>query len=267
LRARAQASFRKPAHASALRTGSGMSKLYGMLGADLIRLEIDMNADVGEGFPDDERLLGVVTSANVACGFHAGSGDSMRVTCATAAANAVAVGAHPSYRDREGFGRRALRVAPEVLRADVAEQVEALVGIAAEEGIAVVYLKPHGALYTCAIDDGEVAEAIVSVACDYALAVLAWPGSELLALAQASGLEAVAEGFADRGYSNGRLRHREAPGALLGADEAAMQAVTLARTGGVGSICVHGDTPGAADLAAQVRAALIDTGAVVRRFA
>jgi 5-oxoprolinase (ATP-hydrolysing) subunit A len=230
-------------------------------------VKIDLNADVGEGFPDDERLLAVVTSANVACGFHAGSTESMRVTCASAAARAVAVGAHPSYRDREGFGRRALEVAAEALREDVAEQVEALVGIAAEEGAAVVYLKPHGALYTRAIDDDEVAGAVVGVARDHALAVLAWPHSKLLAQARACGLEAVAEGFADRGYAAGRLVPRDAPGALLDADEAAVQAVKLARAGEVGSICVHGDTPGAAELAARVRAALEEAGASVRRFA
>jgi 5-oxoprolinase (ATP-hydrolysing) subunit A len=238
-----------------------------MLGAGPVGVEIDLNADVGEGFPDDERLLGVVTSANVACGFHAGSAESMRVTCATAAGRSVAVGAHPSYRDRDGFGRRAFDVSPQALREDVAEQVGALVGIAAEEGVAVVYLKPHGALYTRAIDDDEVAGAIVSVACDHALAVLAWPRSELLVQARTCGLEAVAEGFADRGYADGRLVPRDAPGALLGADEAAAQAVTLARAGEVGSICVHGDTPGAADLAAQVRAALTEAGASMHRFA
>lgn len=230
-------------------------------------MKIDLNADVGEGFPDDERLLAVVTSANVACGFHAGSIESMRVTCASAAARAVAVGAHPSYRDREGFGRRALEVAAEALREDVSEQVEALVGIAAEEGAAVVYLKPHGALYTCAIDDDEVAGAVVGVARDHALAVLAWPHSKLLVQARACGLEAVAEGFADRGYAAGRLVPRDAPRALLDADEAAAQAVKLARAGEVGSICVHGDTPAAAELAARVRAALEEAGASVRRFA
>lgn len=229
--------------------------------------EIDLNADIGEGFADDEHLLAVVTSASIACGFHAGSAESMRAACACAVRHGVAVGAHPSYRDRDGFGRRALELEPEVVREDVAEQVEALVEIAAAEGVAVVYLKPHGALYTRAIDDAEVASAIVSVACDHSLAVLAWPGSELAALARASGLEAVAEGFADRGYAGGRLLPRDAPGALLGADEAAMQAVALARAGEVKSICVHGDTPGAADLAARVRTALTESGASVHRFA
>ena len=228
---------------------------------------VDLNADVGEGFPDDERLLDVVTSANVACGFHAGSRETMRLACAAAAARGVAIGAHPSYRDREGFGRRALQVPVETLRADLTEQVETLAGIATEQGAAVTYLKPHGALYTRAIDDSEVADAIVAAARDHGLAVLAWPGSELLARTRGASLRAVAEGFADRGYAGGRLVPRDEPGALLAADEAASQAVALARTGDVGSICVHGDTPGAASLAARVRASLEEAGVSVRRFA
>ncbi len=230
-------------------------------------MDVDLNADIGEGFPDDERLLEVVTSANVACGFHAGSTETMRTVCAAAAHRAVAVGAHPSYRDREGFGRRARDLAPESLRADVAEQVETLATIAAAEGAPVSYLKPHGALYTRAIAAGDVAAAIVAVAHEHGLAVLAWPGSKLFEQARAAGLQAVAEGFADRGYGNGGLVPRDQPGALLAADAAAAQAVRLARAAEVRSICVHGDTPGAAALAAQVRAALVEAGILLRRFA
>jgi UPF0271 protein len=230
-------------------------------------VDVDLNADIGEGFPDDERLLAVVTSANVACGFHAGSSETMRTVCAAAARRGVAVGAHPSYRDRESFGRRALEVTPESLRADVAEQVETLAGIAAAEGAAASYLKAHGALYTRAIWDGDVAAAIVAVAGHHSLAVLAWPGSELFEQARDAGLRAINEGFADRGYANGRLVPRDEPGALLEADAAAAQAVGLARAGEVRSICVHGDTPGAAALAAQVRAALVEAGISLRRFA
>jgi 5-oxoprolinase (ATP-hydrolysing) subunit A len=230
-------------------------------------VDVDLNADVGEGFPDDERLLDVVTSANVACGFHAGSSETMRTVCAAAAARGVAVGAHPSYRDADGFGRRELEVAPEVVRADVGEQVAALAGIAAVEGAAVTYVKPHGALYTRAVTDGEVAAAIVAAARDHGLAILAWPGSELALQARGRGLQAFAEGFADRGYAGGRLLPRDQPGALLAATEAATQAVALANAGEVRSICVHGDTPGAAELAAGVRAALVSAGFSVRRFA
>jgi 5-oxoprolinase (ATP-hydrolysing) subunit A len=227
---------------------------------------IDLNADVGEGFPDDDRLLDVVTSANVACGFHAGSAETMRAVCAAAAERNVAIGAHPSYRDQGSFGRRDLDVALHVLHADVTEQVAALVEIAKDEGTEVTYVKPHGALYTRAIADRDVARVIVGAVREHGLAMLAWPGSELFEQALAAGLEAFAEGFADRGYANGRLVPRDRPGALLPAPEAARQAVSLARAGAVRSICVHGDNPGAAALAAEVRAALAEAGLTVRRF-
>jgi UPF0271 protein len=229
-------------------------------------VDVDLNADVGEGFADDERLLDVVTSANVACGFHAGSRETMRMICALAGERGVAIGAHPSYRDPEGFGRRALEVAPDVLRDEVAEQMAVLAEIAAGEGAQVTYVKPHGALYTRAIADGDVADAIVAAVSDYGVAMLAWPGSELFERARAAGLASFAEGFADRGYADGRLVPRDRPGALLAAREAAQQALALARAGAVQSICVHGDSPGAAALAAQVRAALAEAGFTVRRF-
>jgi UPF0271 protein len=228
---------------------------------------IDLNADVGEGFADDERLLDVVTSANVACGLHAGSVETMRMVCAAAASRGVAIGAHPSYRDREGFGRRELEVRVDALRDDVAEQLAVLMEIAAGEGAGVGYVKPHGALYTRAIDDGEVAGAIVDAVVDHGVAVLAWPGSELFEQARLAGVESFAEGFADRGYAGGRLVPRDRPGALLEAPEAAQQAVALAEAGEVQSICVHGDSPGAADLAVRVRSALAAAGIAVHRFA
>ena len=230
-------------------------------------MAIDLNADVGEGFADDERLLEIVTSANVACGFHAGSAETMRTMCAAAAGRLdLAIGAHPSYRDREGFGRRALDLPAETVRDDVAEQVATLFDIARREGAFVSYVKPHGALYTRAIADADVARAIVEATFDYGVAMLAWPGSELFEQARAGGMEAFAEGFADRGYANGRLVPRDQQGALLAAPEAAAQAVALAHAGEVRSICVHGDSPGAADTAAQVRAALVEAGFTVRRF-
>ena len=228
---------------------------------------VDLNADVGEGFPDDERLLEIVTSANVACGFHAGSVETMRMLCAAAAGRAdLAIGAHPSYRDREGFGRRALDVPADTVRDDVAEQVATLSEIARGEGAFVSYVKPHGALYTRAIADEEVARAIVDATFDYGVAMLAWPGSALFEQARDGGMEAFAEGFADRGYANGALLPRDQAGALLAAPEAAAQAVGLARAGEVRSICVHGDSPGAAGTAAQVRAALVEAGFTLRRF-
>ncbi|MGN6798515.1 MAG: LamB/YcsF family protein [Gaiellaceae bacterium] len=230
-------------------------------------MAVDLNADVGEGFPDDERLLGTVTSASVACGFHAGSAETMRMVCGAAALRAdVALGAHPSYRDREGFGRRVLDVPLDTLRDDIAEQLETLFEIAIEEGAFVTYVKPHGALYTRAIADAEVARAIVDATFSYGVAMLAWPGSELLKQTRDGGMEVFAEGFADRGYANGRLVPRDQPGALLAAQDAAAQAVALAEAGEVRSICVHGDSPGAADTATQVRAALAEAGFAVRRF-
>jgi len=230
-------------------------------------MAIDLNADVGEGFADDERLLDIVTSVNVACGFHAGSAETMRMLCAAAAERGdLAVGAHPSYRDREGFGRRALDVPLDALRDDVVEQLATLFEIAPAEGAFVTYVKPHGALYTRAIADADVARVIVDATFDYGVAILAWPGSALVEQAGAGGMEAFAEGFADRGYVNGALVPRDRPGALLAAADAARQSVALAQAGEIRSICVHGDSPGAADTAAQVRGALTTAGFAVRRF-
>jgi UPF0271 protein len=229
---------------------------------------VDLNADVGEDAGNDEELLELVTSANVACGFHAGSRESMRRVCGAAAALGVTVGAHPSFRDREGFGRRDLDVASHVVRAEVAEQVAALHDSARAEGARVAYLKPHGALYHRAAVDADCAAAIVAVAAEHGLAVLGWPRSELVEQARAAGLAVVPEGFADRGYAaDGTLLPRSAPGALLDADAASVQAVVVARAGRVRSICVHGDSPGAAVVAARVRAALAGAGFELRAFA
>jgi UPF0271 protein len=223
---------------------------------------IDLNADVGEGF-DDEGVMRSVTSVSVACGFHAGDAETMRRVCASAVEHAIALGAHVSYRDRDGFGRRALDADPAVIRTEVAEQIGALQ--AAARGRAS-YVKPHGALYHRASVDDAVAVAIVDASAP--LAVVAFPGSSLYEHAHARGLTAVPEGFADRGYAaDGTLLPRGAVGALLAPADAAAQAVALARSGAVGSICVHSDTEGAADVAAAVRAALEDAGFDVRPFA
>jgi UPF0271 protein len=231
-------------------------------------LQVDLNADVGEGLPHDEELLEVVTSANVACGFHAGSGETMREVCRLAAARGVTVGAHPSFRDREGFGRRDADVAPHVIEAEVAEQVAALGDAARQEGAVVAYVKPHGALYHRAARDGDCAAAIVAVARAHALAVLGWPGSELVEQARTAGLEAVGEGFADRGYAaDGTLVPRGEPGAVLGPEDAARQAVAIARAARARSICVHGDSPASPQIARRVRAALAGAGLELRAFA
>lgn len=227
---------------------------------------VDLNADVGEGFAADAALLGLVTSASIACGFHAGDEQSMRVACEAAVAAGVAIGAHVSYRDREGFGRRELRVDAATIADDAAEQIEALQAAADRAGGRVVYVKPHGALYHRASSDGDCADAIAQAAGRGRLAVLGFPGSELLVRAGEAGLVAVAEGFADRSYAaDGTLVPRGEATSLLGADAAARQAVVLA--GSVRSICVHSDTPGAVEVAAAVRDALAAAGVELRPFA
>ena len=225
---------------------------------------VDLNADLGEGVTDDEGLLDVVTSANVACGFHAGDGATMRRVCEGAARRGVVVGAQVSYDDREHFGRRHLDVAPDVLTAWVREQVELLEEVAAGTGTRVAYVKPHGALYNRVVDDEEQAAAVL--AGSGRLPVLGLPGSAVLRLAGEAGRHGVVEGFPDRGYTeDGRLVPRDRPGALVeGAAAIAGNAVMMARAGAVRSLCVHGDSPGAVAAAAAVRAALEDDGCVVR---
>jgi 5-oxoprolinase (ATP-hydrolysing) subunit A len=242
-------------------------KLFGNLSSPGEMAVVDLNADVGEGFPADAALFRLVTSANVACGFHAGDTETMRAACERAVAAGAAIGAHVSYRDREGFGRRPLPVVPATVAVEAADQIAALRAAAAAAGARVAYMKPHGALYHRASGDRECAEALVVAAADAGLAVLGFPGSSLLACALEGGLLAVAEGFADRTYAaDGSLVPREEQSALLDADAAARQALALAQGGTVQSICVHGDSAGAAALAARVRHALIDAGIELRSF-
>lgn len=224
---------------------------------------IDLNADLGEGVTDDAGLLRVVTSANVACGFHAGDETTMRAVCEIAAERGVAVGAQVSYRDREGFGRRAMDVEATLLASWVAEQVEVLSGIAADVGIEVTYLKPHGALYNRVIDDAGQAAAVLEGSSD--LPVLTLPIGELRGRALATGREVRTEGFPDRGYGDdGRLLPRSQEGALVGDPERiALNAIDLARNG-IDSVCVHGDSPGAVAAAIRVRRALTDAGYLLR---
>ena len=251
-------------------------------------LTIDLNADLGEGFGvwqlgDDDALLGVVSSANVACGFHAGDPVTMRRVCARAAAAGVAVGAQVSYRDLAGFGRRFIDVDADELTADVLYQLAALDGIARVAGTRVSYVKPHGALYNAVVTHEGQARAVLDavLAYDRRLPVLGLPGSVLLREAEAGGMQPVPEGFADRGYTPaGTLVPRTEPGAVLH-DPAvvAERAVRMAADGvvvavdgssvlmPVRSVCVHGDTPNAVEIARSVRAALEATGVVVAPFA
>ena len=231
---------------------------------------IDLNADLGEGSPGDTALFAIVTSANVACGFHAGDESTMRAACREAVGHGVAIGAHVSYRDREGFGRRPLEIPSDVVESETAEQIEALRACAEAEGATVTYLKPHGALYGRATVDEDCANALVAAAARTGgiRHILCLPGSALLVSAQEAGLEPVAEAFADRGYlRDGSLIPRGTSGDLLGEDDAARQAGAIAAAGEARSICVHGDSAGAVRLAARIARELEAAGIVLRSFA
>ncbi|WP_235531075.1 MULTISPECIES: LamB/YcsF family protein [unclassified Nocardioides] len=235
---------------------------------------IDLNADVGESFGrwelgDDAALLPHLTSANVACGFHAGDPLTLRRTCDRAVAHGVVIGAQVGYRDLAGFGRRFIDVAPDELEADVLYQLSALSGIAAAAGGAVAYLKPHGALYHAVSSQEAQADAVIAAVVAFGgLPVLGLAGSPFLSRVAAAGLPTVGEGFADRAYlPDGGLVPRSEPGAVLVDSSAvAAQAVRLAQSGDVQSLCIHGDSPGAAASAAAVRAALSDAGIAVKAF-
>lgn len=248
---------------------------------------MDLNADLGEGFGvwqlgDDAALLDLVTSANVACGFHAGDAVTMRRVCAGAAERGVAVGAQVGYRDLVGFGRRPIAYEFAELRDEILYQLGALDGFCRVVGTRVRHLKPHGALYHAVAHDESQAAAVVAAVAEYddQLPLLCPPGSVLAQLATGAGLRAVGEGFADRGYlPNGRLVPRGAPDALITDPELmARQAVRIAtdRTvvavdGSVipcpaQSICLHGDTPGAVRCAELIRAVLVDAGVPLSPF-
>jgi UPF0271 protein len=246
---------------------------------------VDLNSDLGEGFGawslgDDLALLDVVTSANVACGFHAGDPRTLERTVAAAAERGVVIGAQVSYPDLVGFGRRAMDVAPADLTADVLYQLGALQAFARVAGTDVRYVKPHGALYNRTVVDEVQAAAVVKAVTlyDSSLAVLTLPGSELAHAASSVGIRVLAEGFADRAYTHdGQLVPRGEPGAVV-TDEAdvvarAVRMVTeqrVAAHGGgevelrIDSLCVHGDTPGAARLARGVREGLEAAGVEVK---
>ncbi|SED29969.1 UPF0271 protein [Streptomyces sp. 2224.1] len=249
---------------------------------------IDLNADLGEGFgrwqlTDDEALLSVVTSANVACGFHAGDPATMRRVCELAAERGVVIGAQVSYRDLAGFGRRAMEVPPKELSAEITYQIGALDVFARAAGTRVRYVKPHGALYNRCVHDEEQAGAVIDGirAAGGGLPVLGLPGSRLHEAAGRAELPVVGEAFADRSYTDeGTLVPRREPGAVVhDADEVVKRALGMARDRTVTSrdgrrvaitarsLCLHGDTPGAADLARRVRSELAAAGVRIRSFA
>ena len=260
----------------------------GSRGARAGMIAVDLNADVGESFGrwvlgDDEAMLDVVTSANVACGFHAGDALTLHRTVAAAAARGVVIGAQVSYRDLAGFGRRFLDMAPDELTADVIYQIGALDGLSRSVGSSVKYVKPHGALYNAVVRNSGQAAAVVAAVCafDASLPVVGLPGSEFLRLAAEAGLTIVREAFADRAYNaDGTLVSRREPGAVLSDPSAiAARVLTLVTIGSVAavtgesvpvvadSICVHGDSPGAVGIARAVRAALTGAGVDLRPFA
>ncbi|WP_114559988.1 LamB/YcsF family protein [Desertihabitans aurantiacus] len=249
---------------------------------------VDLNSDLGEGFGhwtlgDDDALLSVVTSANVACGFHASDPLIMARVCERAVQSDVAIGAQVGYRDLPGFGRRFIDVEPDALRADVLYQLGALDGFARVAGSRVRYVKPHGALYNTIVHHEEQAAAVVRAVVDYdaSLPVLGLPGSAWLRLAGEAGLTVVHEAFADRAYTpEGTLVSRRLPGAVLhDAEEIAARCVAMATgqpvtdvEGGQlvlepASICVHGDTPGAVEIARTVRDRLTAAGVELAPFA
>jgi UPF0271 protein len=253
------------------------------------RLAIDLNSDVGEGFGSwrmgpDEELLQLVSSANVACGFHGGDPSWMRRTCDTAVRHGVTIGAHVGFPDLAGFGRRHLEMSGPELTDAVLYQLGALDAFARSSGGRVRYLKPHGALYHAAAQREDQAAAVITAVREFdsGLAVVGPPGSRLLVAASAAGLAVAAEGFADRAYGpDGRLAPRSQPGSVLSdLDAVARQTLALATgradagewapgvlPGAVTTLCVHSDTPGAERVARAVRAALERAGITVAAFA
>lgn len=230
-------------------------------------MDLDLNCDLGEGCPFDADLMPLITSANVACGFHAGDASSARAALRLAAQNGVQAGAHPGYADREHFGRRELERTEDQIFEECVYQVGALTGLARAEGITLRYLKPHGALYNQACRDDAYARPVVEAAKLFDLAVMGLPRSRLEA-ACAGRCPFVAEGFADRRYRpDGSLVPRsEADAFVADPEEAVRQAGWLLRTCGVRTLCVHGDNPHALDFVRRLRAALSREGVTLRHF-
>ena len=241
---------------------------------------IDLNADLGEGAPYDDELLTIVSSANVACGGHAGNEETMAATVRSAIVNDVAVGAHPGYPDKEGFGRESGFLRGDALYESLTAQVTALADIAAQLGTKLAHVKPHGALYNDAVRDAELADVIARVTAEApgTPAFMGMAGTELEAAAHRHGLRFIAEAFIDRAYeADGTLVSRKEPGAVHEKLEVATtQAVRLAEEGRVtarngeeidvsaDTLCIHGDTPGAAEKARAVRDVLESHGVDIR---
>ena len=248
---------------------------------------VDLNSDLGEGFGawtlgDDDAMLELVTSANIACGFHAGDPTTLLATCESAATRGVRIGAQVGYRDLAGFGRRFIDVSPKDLTADVIYQVGALDGLARVAGSRVTYVKPHGALYNAIVHHRRQARAVVAavVAYDSSLPVLGLPGSVFLEDAREAGLDVVAEAFADRAYTaEGTLVPRTESGAVLQDPTLVAERVRRMVVDGeldavdgstlkvaAASVCVHGDSPAAVDMAVAIRALLESSDVEITPF-
>ena len=247
-------------------------------------MRIDLNCDMGESFGAytigaDEQVMSSITSANIACGFHGGDPGVMRRTVRMARDAGVSVGAHPGFQDLAGFGRREVRMTPQEAEDMVLYQIGALAGIATSEGVRLRHVKPHGALYNMAVRDRALAESIARAvhAFDPSLILFALPGSELVRAGEACGLAVAVEGFADRSYEpDGSLTPRSREGAVIhdvpsAVDRAVGMAIggRITATDGseivmrVQTICIHGDTPGAPQLAREIRAGLERAGVTV----
>jgi UPF0271 protein len=248
-------------------------------------VQVDLNSDLGESFGpwpmgQDEALMLSITSANIACGFHAGDPGVMRETIALAKQHGVAVGAHPGFRDLVGFGRRELQASPREVEDDVLYQLAALAGMAATQRVRLQHVKAHGALYNQACRDAALAQAIARAvaAFDSSLILLGLPQSALLRAGREAGLRVAAEVFADRAYdADGSLTSRKKPGAVLHDPEQVVdRAICMVRDRQViatdgsrvplvaDTICLHGDTPGSAELARRVKRGLLDAGITVK---
>ncbi|WP_406268389.1 LamB/YcsF family protein [Nocardia sp. NBC_00881] len=250
-------------------------------------MPLDLNSDLGEGFGpwtmgDDAAMLDIVTSANIACGFHAGDPTIMRRTCLLAVEKGVRIGAHVGYRDLAGFGRREIAVAPAEIRDEVLYQIGGLDAFVKAAGDRVRYVKPHGALYHSAARDPQLADSVLAAITEYdlRLTLLGPAGTQLERAAREAGVRFVGEGFADRAYlANGMLAARSVPGSVLPPNEAVTQAVSIAMSGtartvdgsgvvsvSAASICVHGDSPAAVEMARLIRSALDNVGVPVEPF-
>lgn len=243
-------------------------------------MKIDLNADLGEGCASDAELLTLVSSANIACGFHAGDAQTMQESVREAVKNGVAIGAHPGFPDRENFGRTAMQLPPETVYAQTLYQIGALAAITHAEGGVMRHVKPHGMLYNQAAKDPQLADAIAKAvyACDPALILVGLAGSELIRAGKHYGLTTRQEVFADRGYqADGSLVPRSQPGALIEDEEQSLaQTLEMVQNGRVKSItgewtpveaqtvCLHGDGEHALAFARRLRAAFLERGIAVQ---